>query len=248
MKLTVQQRLLGASLALALPLALPLAARAQGGNKSYVGVQAGVSVPTSKFSKADYGDNQAGFAKTGFHVAVDGAHYFGGGLLGLAGQLAFSDNGGLTKADLQKIGNGFTDGFGVDQSTISGDGRYRRLTGMVGPAVMIGGDKLKLEIRALAGVVKSLGTPEVTVQLEDNTDTPLVQHSSTSTVFGYQAGLGVHYAFTDRIGLVLRGDYLKAGDLTIGNDNRLNNAGRYNEKQPLTALNTSLGLTFHFGQ
>lgn len=229
-------------------LALPLAARAQGSNKSYVGVQAGASFPIGEFGKADYGDNTAGFAKTGFHVAVDGAHYFGGGIIGLAGQLAFTDNGGLTKSDLQKIGDGFTDGFGVDKSTITGNGRYRRLTGMVGPAVMFGGDKLKLELRVLAGVVKSLDTPEVTVQLEDNTDTKLVQHSSTSTVFGYQAGLGIHYALTDRLGLVLRGDYLRAGDLTIGNDNRFNQAGRYNEKQPVSAFNTSLGLAFAFGQ
>lgn len=244
MKLTVQQWLLGAALA----VALPRAAQAQSGNKSYVGVQAGASLPAGEFGKADYGDNAAGYAKTGFHLAVDGAHYFKGGAVGLAGQLAFSDNGGLTKADLQKIGDGFTDGFGVAESTVTGDGRYRRLTGMVGPALLFGGDKLKLELRALAGVVKSLDTPEVTVQLEDNTATKLVQHSSTSTVFGYQAGLGLHYAFTDRIGLVLRGDYLKAGDLTIGNDNRFNVAGRYTEKQPVSAFNTSLGLTFAFGQ
>lgn len=229
-------------------LALPLAAQAQGGNKSYVGVQAGASFPVGEFGKDDYGNNAAGFAKTGFHVAVDGAHYFKGGIVALAGQLAFTDNGGLTKNDLQKIGDGFTDGFGVAESTVTGNGRYRRLTGMVGPAVMFGGNKLKLEIRALAGVVKSLDTPEVTVQLEDNTDTKLVQHSSTSTVFGYQAGLGIHYAFTDRLGLVLRGDYIKAGDLTIANDNRFNNAGRFNEKQPVSAVNTSLGLTFAFGQ
>lgn len=229
-------------------LILPIVSNAQSSNKNYLGVQAGVSIPVGEFGKANYSDNLAGFAKTGIHVAVDGAHYFKSGILGLAGQLAFTDNGRLNKSDLQKIGDGFTDGFGVDNSTVTGNGRYRRLTGMVGPTVLFGGDKLKLEIRALAGVVKSLGTPEVTVQLEDNTSTRLVQHSSTSTVFGYQAGLGIHYAFTDRIGLVLRGDYLKAGDLTISNDNRFNNAGRYNEKQPVGAVNTSIGLTFAFGQ
>ena len=213
-----------------------------------MGVQAGASLPLSDFGKAEYGNNLAGFAKTGFHVALDGAHYFGGGPIGLAGQLAFSDNGGLTKNDLQKIGDGFTDGFGVDESTITGDGRYRRLTGMVGPSAMFGGDKLKVEVRLLAGVVKSLGTPEVTVQLEDNTDTKLRQFSSTSTVFGYQAGLGLHYALSERLGLVLRGEYLKASDLTIANENRVNQAGRFNEKQPVAALNFSLGLAFAFGE
>lgn len=229
-------------------LALPLAAAAQTSpNKSYVGLHAGASLALGNFGKADYFNNQAGFAKTGFHAALDGAYFFGGGIVGLAGQVAFTDNGRLTRDDLAKIGDGFTDGFGVDESTLRSDKRYRRLTALVGPTLLFGGDKLKLEVRGLVGLVHSLSTPTVTVQLEDNDQTLLTQYSSTSTVFGYQAGLGLHYALTPALGVVLRGDYLGASDLSIDNANRSNNAGRLQTKQPVAALNTSLGLTFAFG-
>ncbi|AMJ66645.1 outer membrane beta-barrel protein [Hymenobacter sp. PAMC 26628] len=230
-------------------LALPLAAAQTSPNKSYVGLNAGASFALGDFGKADYFNNQAGFAKTGLHVALDGAHFFGGGIVGLAGQVAFTDNGRLTAKDLtDQFGPGFTDGFGVAESTLRSDKRYRRLTAMVGPTFMFGGDKLKLEVRGLVGLVHSLGTPTVTVQLEDNDQTLLTQYSSTSTVFGYQAGLGLHYALTPALGVVLRGDYLGASDLSIDNANRTNNAGRLQTKQPVTALNTSLGLTFAFGK
>jgi hypothetical protein len=66
-------------------------------------------------------------------------------------------------------------------------------------------------------------------------------------VFGYQAGLGLHYALTPTLGVVLRGDYLGTSDLSIDNANRTNNAGRLQTKQPVSAINTSLGLTFAFG-
>jgi opacity protein-like surface antigen len=229
-------------------LALPLAAAAQSSpNKSYVGLNAGASFALGDFGKADYFNNQAGFAKTGFHGALDGAYFFGGGVVGLAGQVAFTDNGRLTHDDLTKIGDGFTDGFGVDESTLRSDKRYRRLSAMVGPTFMFGGDKLKLEMRGLVGIVRSLSTPTLTVQLEDDDQTLLTQASSTSTVFGYQAGLGLHYALTDHLGIVLRGDYLGASNLSIDNANRANNAGRLQTQQPVSAINTSLGVAFAFG-
>jgi hypothetical protein len=229
-------------------LALPLAATAQSTpNKSYVGLNAGASFALGDFGKADYVNNQAGFAKTGFHAALDGAYFFGGKVVGLAGQVAFTDNGRLTQNDLSKIGDGFTDGFGVDESTVRSSKRYRRLTAMVGPTFMFGGDKVKLEVRGLVGIVHSLSTPTLTVQLEDDEQTLLTQYSSTNTVFGYQAGLGLHYALTPTLGVVLRGDYLGTSDLSIDNANRTNNAGRLQTKQPLSAINTSLGLTFAFG-
>lgn len=229
-------------------LALPLAA-AQGPNKSYAGLHAGASFAAGEFGQADYYDNRAGFAKTGFHGALDGAYFFGGGAVGVAGQVAFTDNGRLKAGDLNQIGAGFTDGFGVDESTLRSDNRYRRLTAMVGPALMfpLGTPKLRLEVRGLVGLVHSLSTPTLTVQLEDNDQTLLTQTSSTSTRFGYQAGLGLHYALTGHLGVVLRGDYLGAGDLRIDNANRTNNAGRLQTKQPVAAISTSLGLAFAFG-
>ena len=229
-------------------LALPLAGRAQSSpNKSYVGINSGVSFATGNFRRTDAENLESGFAKTGFTVAIDGARFFNGGIVGLAGQVAFSDNGRLKGDDLTKLGNAYTDAFAVDFSTARASGRYRRLTAMVGPTFMFGGDKLKLEVRGLAGVNQMLGTPELVIQLEDDPTNTFTQKSSHSLTFGYAAGVGLHYALTDKLGLVARTDFMGSSPITIKNENRNNSVGRLSEKQPVTAFNTTLGLAFTLG-
>ena len=230
-------------------LALPVAALAQSApNKSYFGINAGASFATGNFRSTDAENTQSGFAKTGFHVALDGAHFFHGGLVGIAGQVAFSDNGRLLADDLAKLGAAYTEAFDVDYSTVRASGRYRRLTAMVGPTLMFGPGKLKLEVRGLAGLNQTLTTPEVLVELEADPSTIFTQRSSHSLTFGYQAGLGLHYALTDRLGLVARTDFMGSSPITITNDNRNTSTGRLSEKQPVTAFNSTLGLAFTLGK
>ena len=236
-------------LLLSAALALPLAGRAQSvPNKSYIGINSGVSFATGDFRHTDAENFQSGFAKTGFTVALDGAHFFHGGVVGLAGQLAFSDNGRLLTDDLNKLGAAYTEAFAVDATTLRATGRYRRLTALVGPTFMFGGSKLKVEVRGLAGLNQMLGTPELTVQLEDDPTNTFTQKSSHGLTFGYAAGLGLHYALGDRLGLVARTDFLGSSPVTIKNENRNNSVGRLSEKQPVTSFNTTLVLAFTLGK
>jgi len=229
-------------------LTLPLAGLAQSSpNKSYFGINAGASFATGNFRATDAGNSASGFAKTGFTVALDGAHFFHGGIVGLAGQVAFSDNGRLLANDLAKLGDAYTEAFDVDATTLRARGRYRRLTALVGPTLLFGGDKLKVEVRGLAGINQMLGTPELTVQLEDDPTNNFTQKSSRSLTFGYSAGLGLHYALGERLGLVARTDFMGSSPVTIKNDNRNNTTGRFIEKQPVTSFNTTLGLAFTLG-
>jgi len=235
--------------ALSAALALPLAGWAQSSpNKSYLGINTGASFATGNFRSTDAENTQSGYAKTGFTVALDGAHFFHGGIVGLAGQIAFSDNGRLLSDDVAKLGAAYTEAFDVDYTTVHATGRYRRLTALVGPTFMFGGDKLKVEVRGLAGINQMLGTPELTVQLEDDPATTFTQRSSHSTTFGYAAGVGLHYAFSDKLGLVARTDFIGSSPITIKNDNRNTSTGRLSEKQPVTAFNTTLGLAFTLGK
>jgi hypothetical protein len=229
-------------------LALPVAGWAQSSpNKSYIGINSGASFATGNFRATDAENTESGFAKTGFHVALDGAHFFHGGIVGLAGQLAFSDNGRLLADDLTKLGAAYTEAFDVDATTLRATGRYRRLTALVGPTFMFGGDKLKVEVRGLAGINQMLGTPELTVQLEDDPTNTFTQKSSHSTTFGYSAGVGVHYALTDKLGLVARSDFMGSSPITLKNDNRNNTTGRLSEKQAVTGFTATLGLAFTLG-
>jgi hypothetical protein len=229
-------------------LALPLTGLAQSSpNKSYFGINAGASFATGNFRATDAENTESGFAKTGFTVALDGAHFFHGGIVGLAGQVAFSDNGRLLASDLTKLGDAYTEAFDVDATTLRARGRYRRLTALVGPTFMFGGDKLKVEVRGLAGINQMLGTPELMVQLEDDPANSFTQKSSHSLTFGYAAGLGLHYALGERLGLVARTDFMGSSPITIKNENRNNTTGRFTAKQPVTAFNTTLGLAFTLG-
>jgi hypothetical protein len=230
-------------------LALPLASWAQSSpNKSYIGINSGASFATGNFRHTDAENTESGFAKTGFHVALDGAHFFHGGIVGLAGQIAFSDNGRLLAGDLAKLGEAYTEAFDVEATTLRTTGRYRRLTAMVGPTFMFGGDKLKVEVRGLAGINQMLGTPELMVQLEDDPSNTFTQKSSHSTTFGYSAGIGLHYALGEKLGLVARSDFMGSSPITVKNDNRNNTVGRFTEKQPVTAFTATLGLAFTLGQ
>jgi len=235
-------------LLLGLALGLPTAALAQSApNRSYFGFNAGASYATGNFRSTDAENAEAGFAKTGFHVTLDGAHFFGGKALGLAGQVAFSDNGRLLANDVARLGAGYTEAFDVDFTTVRATGRYRRLTALVGPTLLFGPEKFKVEVRGLAGVQQMLGSPQITVQLEDDPGSTFTQRSSHSLTFGYAAGLGLHYNFSSRVGLVARGEFQGSSPITVKNDNRTNAAGRLSEKQPVTAFTSTLGLAFTLG-
>lgn len=222
---------------------------AQEKSNSYIGVTVGASSPMGDFAKADAGtygnwNNTAGFAKTGITIAIEGAYYFAP-RFGIAGTIYFADHGGFSKSDAQTLGDSYTDAFAVDESTVSTTGGYRSLNIMVGPQYTIPlSSKLDFDVRVLAGVVKSFSTPGMTVQLEDNEDSKLIQKSSTGSAFGWQVGGGFRYSLTSKLGLMLKADYFNSDGVKIDNENRANSAGRLVTTQPMSWLNYSLGIAF----
>jgi len=225
---------------------------AQNRAKNFVGVSFGASVPTGDFSKADAGtfnnwNNSAGFAKTGLSIGVEGAYYFLPNL-GLAGVLNFSNHGGFSNMDAAKLGDSYTDAFGVAYTTVSTSGQYNSLSFLVGPQLSFPLNKLTIDVRIVGGLLKSISTPTMTVQLEDQVDPTFKQVSSGASAFGWQAGAGLRYALTDKVGLLFRADYLNSTGVKVDNENRNNKAGRWVTKQPMSWLNTSVGLSFSLGK
>ena len=225
---------------------------AQDKAKNFIGFTVGASIPLGDFAKSETGafnnwNNSAGFAKTGVAVGVEGAYYFLR-KIGLGGTIYFSDHGGFSKSDVAKLGDSYTDAFGVDESTVSTTGRYRSLNVMVGPYFSFPMNKFTVDVRLMGGLLKSFSTPEMTVQLEDNTESKFTQASSTSSAFGWQAGAGLRYSLTDKIGLVFRADYFSSSGVTVDNENRTNSAGRMVTKQPISWVNSSIGISFPLGK
>lgn len=218
--------------------------------KSYIGFFGGLSTPTGNFAKSDYGEiyhenNKAGYAKNGFTFGADGAWYLYKNLA-IASTISYQDQGQLSQKDVQNLSAGFTDGFAVDNSTVTATKRYRNLNVLVGPQYsFLLNSKLILDIRAVGGLIKSFATPETKVDLEDDPSHTFYQRSSTASAFAYGAGLGFRYSLTKRMGLALRGNYLNSDGFTIPNENRVINAGRLVTKQPVSEIQTTLGLTFN---
>ncbi|GLU53981.1 outer membrane beta-barrel protein [Dyadobacter frigoris] len=224
-----------------------IADNAQAQLKSYIGISAGLSTPTGNFAKSDYGpiyheNNKAGYAKNGITMGVDGAYYFYKNLA-IAGNLTFQDQGGLSKKDVENLAAGYTDGFAVDNSTVTANKRYNSLNALAGPQYSFVFNKVILDVRAMAGVIKSLSTPETRVDLEDDPTHTFYQRSSKSASFAYGAGLGLRYYISKKLGVVLRGNYINSDGIKITNENRNINAGRLVTKQPISLIQTTLGLT-----
>lgn len=217
--------------------------------KSYLGVFGGISTPTGEFKKADYGEiyhenNKAGYAKNGFTIGLDGAYYFHKNWA-VAGTISYQDQGQLNSSDVQNLSAGYTEGFGVDQSAVTSSKRYKNLNVLVGPQYTFVFNKLYVDLRANAGIIKSFSTPEIDVVLtDDDKDYPFTQHSSTATAFAYGGSAGLRYSFSKCIGLALKENYINSPGIKIDNDNRNNSAGRLVTKQPISEFQTTLGLTF----
>ncbi len=216
--------------------------------KNFIGFTSGLSSPVGDFSKADPGafnnwNNSTGFAKTGFSVGVEGAYYFLP-KIGLGGSIYYSEHGGFSKNDAAKLGDSYTDAFGVDQSTVSTTGSYRSLNVMVGPYFSFPLKKFTIDMRVMGGLLKSISTPVMTVELEDQTEATFKQLSSPASAFGWQVGAGFRYALTDKLGLTFRSDYFSSNGVSVENQNRANTAGRLVTRQPMAWVNSSVGISF----
>jgi hypothetical protein len=219
--------------------------------QSYISLTSGASIPVGSFAKADAGsfnnwNNTAGFAKTGFAIGVEGACYLTP-KMGIGGSFYFSDHGRFTSGDVKKLGDSYTDAFGVAYSTVTTTGRYRTLSILAGPQFSLPHGKFTFDFHLLGGLVKSLSTPEMTVLLEDQTKTTFKQSSSTASAFGWQAGAGMRYRLAGKLSLVFKTDYFNSNGISVRNENRNNSAGRLVTNQPLSWINVTVGVSLSIG-
>jgi opacity protein-like surface antigen len=227
-------------------------AAAQQKSHSYIGLSGGLSIPLGDFSKTDLGDygnwnNNTGFAKTGFNIGLEGAYYFFRNI-GLGGILNYTDHGKLSKGDAQKLGDSYTDAFAVNYTTVTTGKRYKTLNVLIGPCLFLPVRKFTLDVRLVGGLSQSISTPEIAVQLENDESNVFVQKSSTASAFGWQVGMGLRYALSEKMAVAFRGDYFQNNGVKITNENRNNNAGRLVTHQSMRWVNISLGLAYTLGK
>jgi len=213
--------------------------------KSYMSIMGGISTPTGDFKKTDYYNNNAGFAKRGTSFSLEGAYYVYKNL-GIGLTASFQDNGELSTADAQTLANGYNTQLIKDQSTVTAVNRYHNINIMAGPQYSFGYKKFTLDLRAQAGILKSTSTPEVTVEFDTATSADETQLDSKSAKFAYGGLAGLRYSFSDSWDVGIRATYIKCSGIEIENTNTTDYSGRYVTKLPVSALNTTLGITLRF--
>jgi hypothetical protein len=214
----------------------------------YVSFSVGATVPVGSFAIADAGtfpnkfNNTSGFAKTGLAFGFEGAHYVFS-RWSIKGSLYFSEHGGINSKDVVNIAQSYQNAFGVDQAAVSTTNTYKSLNVMVGPSYSLPLGKLTIDAWVFGGIIASLSTPEIDVVLTDaGINYPFTQKSSTASAFGWQAGIGGRYKLSNRLSLLVKGDYFSSSGIKVDNTNRVNNAGRLVTNQPLSWVNITTGI------
>jgi hypothetical protein len=225
--------------------------KAKAQEKSYWDIFGGVSVPTGQFANSDYGaflhdNNKAGFAKTGLTFGLDGAWYVHNNWA-IAATISYQDQGQLSATDAHTLAAGYQNAFGVDQGAATSTKRYQSLNVLVGPQYSFYFSKFAVDLRANAGLIKSFSTPQIDIVITDaGIAYPFSQESSKASAFAYGGSADLRYNFTKKLGIVLKENYVASSGIDITNTQRVNNAGRLDTKQPITILQTTLGLNFNF--
>jgi hypothetical protein len=215
--------------------------------KSYLSVIGGISAPTGDFASYNYSNNKAGFAKKGFTTGLDGAFYiYKNFAIGVS--FTFQDQGELNAADVQNLSNGYNIDFAKNQTTVSAVNRYHNFNLMAGPQYSFVHDKFTLDLRAEAGIIKSTSTPSFIILFDNSTTTTdaIEQHSSQGKAFAYGGSAGLRYSIDDHLDIGLKENYINSSGIAISNANNPGTTGRFVTKQPISEIQTTLGITLKF--
>jgi len=183
----------------------------------------GLGIPAGNYGKSDYDDQKSGFWKTGVHINISAVYYldknWGIGILGGYSQFGLS---------AQSLADGYKEDSGTDSTTLYKKGNNRNISVLAGPYYRLPvGKKVSVDFRILGGYINT--------------------HLASGGAFGFQAGAGVTYHITDKIGIKANADYFSSKPkINISYDNFIVNSGRrlntYNESSG--GINATLGVAF----
>jgi hypothetical protein len=214
--------------------------------KSYISFLGGKSIPLSNYGQSNYNNNSAGFAKKGMVLGLEGAYYFYKNL-GFVATVSYQDQGELSQNDVQTLSDGYNTSFHNNFTTLTAVNRYNNLNILGGPQYSFVYHKFTLDLKAIGGLIKSYSTPSIQIQYTNgnNSLVTLSQNSSKSSAFAYGGGAGLRYSLGEHWDVNLRGNYIESGGIKISNSNNDGKVGRFVTKQPVTEIQTTLGISLH---
>ena len=216
--------------------------------KSYLTFLAGQSVPTGSFASSSYSDNNSGFAKTGLTIGLDAAVYIHKNLA-IGASFTFQDQGELTQADAQALANGYNASFSKDQTSVTTNNRYHNYFFMAGPQYTFLYKNFALDLRADAGIIKSVTTPSLLIIFDysPNSGQSYYQLSSNATAVAYGGSAALRYSLGDSWDVGLRLNYVNSSGLKIKNSGGdPGTTGRFQTNLPISVIQTTFGITLKF--
>jgi len=215
--------------------------------KSYLTFLAGVSSPMGDFKLADYYNNKAGFAKVGPTFGFDGAIFvYKNWSIGY--NFTYQDQSELTQNDANALSAGFNSDFNKNTTTVTTVDRYESLNFMAGPQYTFTRGKFFIDVRASAGVLKSIATPSYGVNFDYSTNpyTVITQFSSSSLPFAYGASAALRYSFSDAWDVSIKENFINTTGIKIEYNDDPGTIGRFQTRQPVALLQTTIGITLRF--
>ena len=216
--------------------------------KSYLGLLGGLSVPVSNFGQSNYSNNSAGFAKKGGTLGLDAGIYLHKNF-GIGITFSYQDQGELNAADVQNLANGYNTSFVKNETNVTAVNRYQNVNLMAGPQYSFLYKRFTLDIRASAGIVKSISTPSLGVVFNNtsNSSTYLNQLSSGGNALAYGGSAGLRFSLGDSWDIGLKCNYINSDGIKIENSGpTYTGVGRYQTKLPITEIQTTLGISLKF--
>ncbi|HEY4326876.1 MAG TPA: hypothetical protein VGN20_23015 [Mucilaginibacter sp.] len=213
--------------------------------KTYLSLFGGVSTPLGDFASTNYSNNSAGFAKRGVTFGLEGAAYLYKNLA-LGWLISFQDQGELTTADAQNLANGYNESFNKNQTVVTAVGRYHNINLLLGPQYSFLYKKFTLDIKAEAGLIKSFATPSISYVFDNSSGSATTQLSSKGVTFAYGASTGIRYSLGDSWDVGIKANYINSQGIKIENANTVAGTGRLVTNQPISEIQTTLGIALKF--
>jgi opacity protein-like surface antigen len=215
--------------------------------RSYMAIIGGFSKPLGNYASTNYSNNSAGFAQTGTTFGLDFGIYLHKNF-GIGITLAYQDQNELTTNDVQNLANGYNASFGKDEASVTSVNRFTNINLMAGPQYAFLFKKFTLELRADAGVIKSISTPSLTIVFDysPDADQNFYQLNSGAISFAYGGSAGLRYSLSDSWDVGIKFNYIESSGLKIENSGNPGTIGRFQTNMPINLFQSTLGMTLKF--
>lgn len=220
--------------------------------RHFIALNVGASIPLGVYNNTSMDEDNAGYATAGGDFNFEGAYYFKP-YLGIGGTLGIFSNK-INKEEFEHDLNDDLESSGLQGSYYGTVGSWRTLYVMVGPYLSVPLNKFTFDLKLMAGPTNT-ASPEIDITVNpDNTPDQIrfFRESDQGTSFAYNIGVAARYHFNKRWAIRAHADFISANphfdQKTHVYYQGVKNSGTNSYDQPISVLNTGVGIVLQLGK